>query len=181
MHWPLEHNPRADRPAHENPHAPQLFGSTMGLMQVAPQAINPFGAQTSTHDASKQFIVGPQTTPQAPQLFGSVENFAPPQSSTAAPHMQELGSGELPSAQDGTQLLMQSSVPFGQLQFPLAASVQIEPLGQQTAPHATVGAGQAALSAGALHSLWQWGWASEPQVMTIEPLALPGQPAAAQL
>ena len=160
-----------------------------------------------------------QTSPQLPQLCASLVTsthctfWLSPQLTSGrthpppplARHSQELGSGELPSSQDGTQASMQSSVPSGQLQFPLAASVQIEPLGQQTAPHATVGAGQAwslltqvqestssvmpfsqvispqPLSLGALHSLWQCGSGSEPQVLTIEPWALPGQPAAAQL
>ena len=159
---------------HPAPHRPQFCASLV----------------TSTHFT---FWLSPQLT--------SGRIHPPP----LAGHSQELGSGELPSMQDGTQVSMHSSVPSGQLQFPLAASVQIEPLGQQTAPHATVGAGQAwppltqvqestssvcpspqvispqPVSAGALHSLWQCGWGSEPQVLTIEPLALPGQPAAAQL
>src|SRR3954468_17566785 len=75
----------------------------------------------------------------SPQLTRGSTQPPPP---CGAPHSQVLGSGELPSSQDGTHVSMQSSVPPVHSHSPFAAFVHIEPLGQQTAPQATVGAGQ---------------------------------------
>ena len=90
----------------------------------------------------------PQTLPHEPQLFRSltvstqvVPQSSPPPGQGLSTQPQLLKSSTCPEGQE-TQASPQSAEPLGQEQLPEDASLQTDPIGQQTAPQTTMLFGQ---------------------------------------